>query len=151
MSTAIHPAAWRQDEFRPAFMVFEKIMRLPPPFHAARVNNSRHTRRINFQNTINAGFASHHPSRHVVMRRNALANTYPALKRRAKLTAPLHGDQTMPFDSKRLQFAHTSLNLPKHGDFNAAFLTAQDLSRDETKSGNPAAPGAGNRGGFVLS
>jgi hypothetical protein len=32
----------------------------------------------------------------------------------------------MPFDSKELQFAHSSLNLRKHGDFNAALLTAQD-------------------------
>ena len=116
-------------------MVFENIMRLTPPYHAARINNSRHTRCINFQNTIIAGANSHHPLRHVAMRRNALANTYPASKRLAKLTAPLPGEQTMPFDSKGLQFAHTSLNLPKRGDFNAAFLTAQDITQDETKVG----------------
>jgi hypothetical protein len=33
----------------------------------------------------------------------------------------------MPFDSKRLQFASSSLKLPEHGDFNAAFLTAQEI------------------------
>jgi hypothetical protein len=44
----------------------------------------------------------------------------------------------MPFDSKGLQFAHSSLNLPKHKDFNAAFLTAQEISWSETKSGNNA-------------
>jgi hypothetical protein len=60
------------------------------------------------------------------------------LKRRANLTAPLRGEQTMPFDSKGLQFAHSSLNLPKHKDFNAAFLTAQEISLSETKSGNNA-------------
>jgi hypothetical protein len=37
------------------------------------------------------------------------------------------GEQTMPFDSKGLQFAHTSLNLPEQDDFNAAVLTAQDV------------------------
>jgi hypothetical protein len=44
----------------------------------------------------------------------------------------------MPFDSKPLQFAHSSLNLPEHEDFNAAFLTAQEISWSETKSGNNA-------------
>jgi hypothetical protein len=33
----------------------------------------------------------------------------------------------MPFDSIGLQFAHSSLNLPEHDDFNAAFLTAQEI------------------------
>jgi hypothetical protein len=33
----------------------------------------------------------------------------------------------MPFDSIGLQFANSSLNLPKHEDFSAAFLTAQEI------------------------
>jgi hypothetical protein len=33
----------------------------------------------------------------------------------------------MPFDSIGLQFASSSSKLPKHGDFNAAFLTAQEI------------------------
>jgi hypothetical protein len=33
----------------------------------------------------------------------------------------------MPFDSIGLQFASSSLNLPKHNNFNAAFLTAQEI------------------------
>jgi hypothetical protein len=44
----------------------------------------------------------------------------------------------MPFDSKGLQFARSSLNLPKHRDFNAAFLTAQEISGSETKTENNA-------------
>jgi hypothetical protein len=59
-----------------------------------------------------------------------------ALKRRANLTNPLRGEQVMPFDSNGLQFAHSSHNLPKHEDFNAAFLTAQEISWSENKSGN---------------
>jgi hypothetical protein len=50
----------------------------------------------------------------------------------------------MPFDSIRLQFANSSLNLPKHEDFSAAFLTAQEILGVNLKgdtslrvSGNP--------------
>jgi len=60
------------------------------------------------------------------------------LKRRANLTAPLRGEQTMPFDSKGLQFANSSLNLPKHEDFNSAFLTAQDATGLSTRSSRKA-------------
>jgi hypothetical protein len=50
----------------------------------------------------------------------------------------------MPFDSIELQFASSSHNLPKHEDFSAAFLTAQEIPgvnlKGETTlrvSGNP--------------
>jgi hypothetical protein len=33
----------------------------------------------------------------------------------------------MPLDSIELQFASSSHNLPKHEDFSAAFLTAQEI------------------------
>jgi hypothetical protein len=33
----------------------------------------------------------------------------------------------MPFDSRGLQFASSSLNLPEHNNFSAAFLTAQEI------------------------
>jgi hypothetical protein len=58
---------------------------------------------------------------------NCFANTQSALKRRANLTAPLGGGQTAQFDPRGLQFASPSPNLPKHNDFNAAFLTAQEI------------------------
>jgi hypothetical protein len=33
----------------------------------------------------------------------------------------------MPFDYKGLRFASSSLNSPEHNNFNAAFLTAQEI------------------------
>jgi hypothetical protein len=77
---------------------------------------------VNLARRFNAGFAVHWQSRHVVTpelvarfnRRYAtkrLLLSYPALKRRAKFTAPLRGSSSpIVADSKELLFAQSSNN-----------------------------------------